>query len=113
MTTAQASPPDPFSLSVVPEGEQVAVVPAGDLDLASVDELEREVRELRRLGVDRLVIDLRRVQFLDSSGLRLLLGLGDDARRDGHHLTLLPGPPEVELIFTLTQTRPLFDWGAV
>ncbi len=99
-----------FAIAVVPDRSEVAVVPSGDLDLASVDVLDREIRELRRAGFDHLVVDLRRLRLIDSSGLRLLLSLRNDARRDGQSLTLVAGSAEVQRVFRLTATRHLFDW---
>jgi anti-sigma B factor antagonist len=100
----------PFSLSVVPDRSEVLVVPVGDLDITCADELDGEIRELRRSGFDRVVIDLRDVEFMDSSGLRVLLSLRNDAKRDGHDLVLVPPPRAVERLFELTATRGLFDW---
>ena len=100
----------PFSLSIVPNRSEVVVVPEGELDLACADELDGEVRELRRSGFDRVVIDLRGVEFMDSAGLQVLLSLRNDAKRDGHSLTLTPPPRRVERVFELTATRGLFDW---
>jgi anti-sigma B factor antagonist len=110
MSAVQQSPYDPFSLSVLPDRAEVAVVPVGDLDLASADVLEREVRDLRRAGFDQVVVDLRRVGFVDSTGLRVLLSLRNDAKRTGQTLKVVPGCREVQRIFDVTGTRSLFDW---
>jgi anti-sigma B factor antagonist len=100
----------PFSISVQPERSRVAVVPEGELDAAAIEPLESEVRELRAAGFDHIVIDLRRLSFIDSSGLRVLLSLRNDSLRDGHRLTLLRGPRTVQRLFELTATKGLFDW---
>lgn len=100
----------PFSVSVVPDRSEVIVVPAGELDMTAVDELDAEVRSLRRAGFDHVVIDLRQTGFIDSSGLRLLLSLRNSAERDGHRLTVIRGRAEVQKIFDLTATTGLFDW---
>lgn len=109
MSTVQ-SPYEPFSLAVVPDREEVSVVACGDLDVASVDAVEETVRDLQGRGFERIVIDLRRVRFMDSAGLRVLLSLRNDAERNEHRLTLVPGPPPVQRLFELTATRGLFDW---
>lgn len=101
---------EPFSLAVVPDRREVDVVPAGELDIATATSLADEVRELRDRGFDHVVIDLRRLTFVDSSGLRTLIALRNDAKRAGHDLKLVPGPPEVQRLFELTATRGLFDW---
>ena len=110
MSALEARSHEPFSLSVVPNRQEVAVVPSGELDLSCVDRVEQQVRELRAAGFDQIVIDLRRLLFIDSTGLRLLLSLRDDAQRDGHDLTLVRGPQAVQRIFELTATRGLFAW---
>jgi anti-sigma B factor antagonist len=102
----------PFVVSVLPDRERVVVALEGELDLSGIDALDVQVRELRRAGFDQLVLDLRRLQFIDSAGLRTLLSFRNDAKRDGHHLTLRAGPPGVQRVFEVTGTRGLFDWLA-
>ncbi len=100
----------PFAVSVARSAAEVVVAPSGELDLASVDELTREVHELWSDGARRVLVDLEPLEFIDSSGLRALLSLREDAVRDGHDLALRPGPPVVQRIFDLTGTRELFHW---
>ena len=102
--------PAPFSISVASQAEHVALRPVGDLDLGTAEELVARVGEFRRTGADRVVIDLTGVRFLDSAGLRALLALRNDAKRNGHRLALAPGPRQVQRVFELTATRTLFDW---
>lgn len=99
-----------FSITVQPERSRVAVVPEGELDASVTDLLEREVRELRGAGFDHVVIDLRKLRFIDSAGLRVLLSLRNDSLRDGHRLTLLRGSRDVQRLFELTATKGLFEW---
>ena len=56
------------------------------------------VRDLRH------ILDLRRVSFLDSDGLRLALDLHAAASGDGFELELVPGPPHVQRVFEVTGT---------
>jgi anti-sigma B factor antagonist len=82
----------------------VRIAPVGELDLATRARLGQAIDEIRRSGVDRLILDLRRVSFLDSSGLRLALELYAAANGDGFDLELVPGPPQVQRIFERTGT---------
>jgi anti-sigma B factor antagonist len=107
---SDASPLPPFSCAVVPERDHVRVVPEGELDMASSPELEQTIRELRDAGFDHLVLDLRRLCFLDSTGLRLLLELSAAARANSHRLELIEGPPEVQRVIELTGTRSVLPF---
>jgi anti-sigma B factor antagonist len=74
---------------------------AGDLDLASAPELERSLSALQG-GGRPVLLDLREVSFMDSSGLRVILGADARARSSGSRLLLVPGPPGVQRVFQLT-----------
>ena len=82
----------------------------GELDLASADELGQAVAQVRAAGFNDIALDLRGVDFIDSTGLRMLLSLRNDAKRTGYALTLLSPAPTVRRIFAVTGTRGLFDW---
>jgi anti-sigma B factor antagonist len=96
--------PRRFRWDVVEEGARVRIAPTGELDMASTPRLERAIRALRGAGAAHLIIDLGRVTFIDSTGLRLALDLDAEARNDGLRLELLPGPPQVQRIFEVTGT---------
>jgi anti-anti-sigma factor len=110
MTAVEPSLYTPFTISVVPDRDEVAVVAVGELDLASVDELERAVAELRLAGFASIVLDLHQVEFIDSTGLRMLITLRNEAERNGSSLSVVAPPPTTGRIFDITGTRGLFDW---
>jgi anti-anti-sigma factor len=96
-------PPEPFRCDVEPvPGGPVNVVPHGELDLATVSELEAALRELRDSGSKRFVVDLRELTFMDSTGLRLILAWDTESREDGIDFQLVPGPPLVQRLFEIT-----------
>ena len=108
MTTHEESDPlagefEPFRIDVEPERDSVRVAPVGELDLATVDKLRAEVERLRESGFERMVLDLRGVRFLDSTGLRLVLELDAAARDSGTELLLIRGTAVVQRIFEVTQ----------
>jgi anti-sigma B factor antagonist len=94
--------PEPFRCDVVPGHGQVRLVVVGELDLATGAILDRTLRDLVASNFDRLVIDLRRVAFMDSSGLRLLMRWDETARDGGTELSLIAGPPAVQRVFVAT-----------
>jgi anti-sigma B factor antagonist len=56
-----------------PDRARVIVAVRGEVDLATADEVQRVLDELRSEGWRDVVVDLREVEFLDSTGLSLLL----------------------------------------
>jgi anti-anti-sigma factor len=56
----------------------------GELDLVAAEGLARQLNERKALG-DSVRLDLSRLQFIDSSGVRTILVTVRDARRDGWH----------------------------
>ena len=93
-----------------PKDDMVKIALRGELDLDSAGRLEAEVGRARAGGAGRIVLDLQQVDFIDSTGLRVLLGLRNDVKRRGHALLLVPPGPAVLRIFAITGTRGLFDW---
>ncbi len=97
-------PASEFSIAVERGHDQVRIAPHGELDLANVGQLEGQLAELLAAGFTRVTIDLRGVEFLDSSGLHALLTAHSDAQRDHWELSIIPGPPVVQRLFELTST---------
>jgi stage II sporulation protein AA (anti-sigma F factor antagonist) len=63
---------------------------AGELDMDSANELEEAVREVGASGTG-LVIDLREVTFMDSTGLRVLIVAATLCEEMGNELRIIPG----------------------
>ena len=72
--------------------------------MATAPILAAQLMELRESGFRRLVIDLGRLDFIDSTGLRLLLAQDAAARQDGFSIAMVPGKPAVQRVFELTKT---------
>jgi anti-anti-sigma factor len=102
---AEMSEFEPFAIEVQ-RREHVAIVqPRGELDLSTVQTLRSSldaaivetldaVRDDGMETTARVVLDLRRLSFIDSNGLHLLVALDQRAARDGFLLTLLaPAAP--------------------
>jgi anti-sigma B factor antagonist len=83
-------------------GSQAAWVHvAGELDLASSSRLRQTLREAQ-LDARLVVLDLRDLTFIDSSGIHVILDAAHAATREGRRLMLVHGPPEVHRVLELT-----------
>jgi anti-anti-sigma factor len=71
LPTFPEAPPLRCETSAERDSARIAVV--GELDLATVPILESEVNAQRAAGFRRVILDLRELQFIDSSGLRCIL----------------------------------------
>jgi anti-sigma B factor antagonist len=95
-----------FEIKVVgtPDPDEVCIQLTGELDIATVPVARDRFAELRRTG-RHLVLDLRGLRFIDSTGLSLVLRLAAESTRDGWELSLIPGSSAVQRIFQLTGTE--------
>ena len=73
----------------------------GELDLATVGDFERALADVEASHVAEIVVDLSGLQFIDSTGIRVLAEAARRSRTDGRRLTLLRGPEPVHLVFEL------------
>jgi anti-anti-sigma factor len=79
---------------VVADGDVGVVVVAGEVDLTSQLRLARALHRLARDHEGAGVVDLRKVRFMDSTGVHHLINLQRRLVRQGRRLTVIcaPGP---------------------
>jgi anti-anti-sigma factor len=82
---------------------QTRVVLTGELDIASSDVLEKQLAAIEADSPEALVLDLRRVEFVDSTGLRALITADERARAAGRRFAIVRGPGAVERLLTVTK----------
>jgi anti-anti-sigma factor len=78
------------------------VKPIGELDLETAPRLDQELRATRAAGAARVLLDLRELTFMDSTGLRLVIQWDRVAREQGFAFAIVPGPEVVQRVFRLT-----------
>jgi anti-anti-sigma factor len=93
-----------FGVRTHVESDRRTLVVVGELDLASAPKLARAVSAALRAGARRLILDLRRLEFIDASGLHAVVAARDLCREEGCEFALVPGPRQVQLVFELTGT---------
>jgi anti-anti-sigma factor len=92
----------PFDVAIHRDGDRMVVVPAGELDLATVDRLAASVQGLVEMGCEAIVLDLRRLTFMDSTGLRLVLA---ECRRPEVAIRVIDGAEVVARLFDICRVR--------
>jgi anti-sigma B factor antagonist len=114
MSATQRQESSPFTVDVESQREVVRVCPRGEVDLATVGDVREQVGELLSAGFTRVLLDLRQVTFLDSTGLRLIIEFVQSSQADGWQFVLIDGSAPVRRVFDVTGLRdqlPFVDAG--
>jgi anti-sigma B factor antagonist len=92
----------PFSVDVQRTGDRVQIALAGELDIATQGDADAALSEAQASGAQTIVLDLRRLSFMDSTGLRLLVQSDLKARESGQRLAIVRGPDAVHRVLEIT-----------
>jgi anti-sigma B factor antagonist len=89
------------------DGRLVATI-VGDLDNAASPQAERSLSPLFDCKDRNIVIDCSDLNYISSSGLRIMLNIYKHARANGHDAILKAMNEEVEEVFSLSGFLQLF-----
>jgi anti-anti-sigma factor len=92
-----------FHVEAERHGAEARLAVSGELDIATLPAFERVITRMRAQGLERMVIDLRRLSFLDSMSIELLLRLHGELTATGAELIVVRGPRPVDRIFEVMQ----------
>lgn len=96
-----------FSLVEHREGDAIVLAASGELDLRTSPQLEERLEQAFAAGAALIVLDLRQIEFMDSTGLRVLLSTHQRARASGKRFGLVRGAEQVERVLRLTGVSEL------
>ena len=102
---SQAGVPEPFRVVVRIERDVVRVCAFGEVDIETAAQISERLEEATARGARHVVLDLRGVTFLDSTGLHMVLEADAASRARGWQFGLVGGPPDVQRVFDLTGSR--------
>ncbi len=97
----QVLEPENFSIQEEPEDDRCTLVLRGELDLASAPALEAATTRLCGEGASEIVVDLRGLSFIDSTGLRTILSCMSLCEEHLCNLWLVPGQRAIQRLFEL------------
>ena len=83
---------EPFTIETDERADRVVLTPHGELDMASAPELEQSIMPRLQQG-SWIVLDLRALDFIDSSGLRVVVGAHRLAEENDGRFTCVRGAP--------------------
>ena len=81
----------------------------GDLDLQHLYSFEAGLRNLEATQTRCIVLDLRRLDFVDSSGIRQLLAARRRASRASRRFLLVRGGPPIQRVMALAGLQDVFE----
>jgi anti-sigma B factor antagonist len=89
--------------------EALHVTLTGELDISNVERFEQVLMELEQPRPELIVLDLRGVRFIDSTGLSLLLNADARARRQSRHVTIVSGSGAARRIMRTVALDQILD----
>ncbi|MBS1868340.1 MAG: STAS domain-containing protein [Actinobacteria bacterium] len=110
MTQVQAGPLAPFVAQVARAEGLARVRLIGELDVAAAPRAEAAIARAEQRQPPTLELDLSALAFMDSTGLRLMLGARERALDAGRTLLLRRGPFAVQRVFEVTSLVTLFEF---
>jgi anti-anti-sigma factor len=91
-----------FQVEVSRSGDCEVIAIRGELDLASGPELEAALQNVAVPSTRSVVVDLRELEFMDSTGLSIVVRAHQRLAQQGVELSLVKGPPQVQRLLDLT-----------
>jgi anti-anti-sigma factor len=87
-------------MELTTSGDTVVATLAGDFDMQAIFTVEPALeRAFQTPGLRRIDLDLRRLNFIDSTGMGVIVRLHTEARQRGIELQLRRGPAPVHRVF--------------
>jgi anti-sigma B factor antagonist len=91
-----------FQVEVHSEDHTTVISVSGELDLASSPALEEELERVAKSDATVIVVDLAELEFMDSTGLSVLVRAHQRAQDSGRRLGLVNGSQQVQRLLALT-----------
>ncbi len=89
--------------------EGTLFAPAGELDAYTGPQLREELAEAVADGARWLVLDMSRVEYMDSVGLGIIVGAAKRTVEQGGNLAVVAARPNVLRVFEISGTRELLN----
>ena len=91
-----------FTVQLQPLSDAALIVVSGELDIASAPELEQMLDQVEPELTKLVIVDLRELEFMDSTGLSIIVRAHQRLSECDCELTLIKGQPQVQRLLDLT-----------
>jgi anti-sigma B factor antagonist len=92
-----------LELAIEEQDGLVRLLLRGELDLSTVSRVQEALERAEAGSPPVIVLDLSKLTFLDSTGLRCLVTADQRARDSGRRLVIVRGPDAVQRVFEITR----------
>ena len=96
--------------TITENDDRIVVVLEGELDTAAAQEVENALQPLFATSERDILFDCSHLEYIASSGLRILLSILKNAKANGRKVILKDVNDEVKNVFKLTGFISLFDF---
>ena len=98
-----------MNINITQTQDLIVVTLAGELNTAAAIETEQALKPLQSDKEHDVLIDCSGLDYIASSGLRILLSLLKSVKANGHKLTLRGMNDDIKGVFKMTGLISLFD----
>jgi anti-anti-sigma factor len=91
-----------FEVEIRSQDRAAVIAVSGELDLAAGPALEQELAHAEQSGATLVIVDLRGLEFIDSTGLGILIKAHRQAEEAGRQFAVVRGPSQVQRLLGLT-----------
>ena len=98
-----------MNTSITEKDGKYVVTLEGELDTAHALEVEQAMQPLHELNGKEIIVECSQLEYIASSGLRILLGLLKSAKANGNKVVLKSLNDEIKDVFKMTGFIDLFN----
>jgi anti-sigma B factor antagonist len=103
--------PVPFGVAVSVHGTTTMIALRGEWDLAQAPRMRGAISDALQRSSECVVLDLSRLSFIDSTGVRGVVELHKRCEQQNVHLVIVPGPRAVQRVFALLGLTEILPFG--
>lgn len=98
-----------MNTTITEKDDKYVVTLEGELDTAHAIEVEQAMQPLHEISGKEITLDCTKLEYIASSGLRILLGLLKSAKAKGNKVVMKNLNDEIKEVFKMTGFIDLFD----